>query len=66
MSKDPGNLKRDRPEHRFAGAIGAGLGCAIALGVGKLIGFGSVWLGAVIVGVFTGLGGFLGQKIASK
>jgi hypothetical protein len=66
MTEDPGNLKRHRPKHRFAAAIGGGLGCAIALGVCKLIGFESFWLGLVLVGGCIGLGGFLAQKIATK
>ena len=66
MTEDPGNLKPDRPKHRFPGNIGAGIGCAIGLGVCHLIPFKSFWLGLVVVGACTGLGGFLAQKIASK
>jgi hypothetical protein len=66
MTEDPENLKQDRPKHRSARAIGSGLGCLIGLGVCHLIPFKSLWLGLVIVGACTGLGGFLAQKIASK
>ena len=66
MTEDPENLKRDRPKNRFVGSTGSGIGCAIGLGVCHLIPFKSFWLGLVVVGACTGLGGFLAQKIASK
>lgn len=66
MTEEPGNPKANGPRHRLGGAIGGGLGAAAGLAVGKLIGFESFWLGAVLVAGCTGIGGFLGQKIATK
>ena len=66
MSQDPGNPKANHPKQRLVGAIGAGLGVAAGLTLGKLIGFESFWLGLVLVAGCTGIGVFLAQKIASK
>ena len=66
MTEDPANPKANRSRHRLAGAIGGGLGVAVALSVGKLIGFESFWLGVVLVAGCTGIGVFLAQMIASK
>jgi hypothetical protein len=66
MTENRNTLKPNGLKQRRAGQIGAGLGCAAGLVICRLIPFQSFWLGLVIVGGCTGLGGYLAQKIASK
>ena len=66
MNQEPANSKSKHPRGRLAGAIGAMFGGVAGLGISKLIGFESFWLGLMLVVGGIGMGGFLAQKIASK
>lgn len=66
MTDNKNDPELNGPKLRLAAMIGAVLGFYAGLGIGKLIPFESVWLGAVLAGGCTGIGVFLAQKIAKK
>lgn len=66
MNKDSPDPKPIVLRHPFARAVGGCLGCAVGLGLGKLIGFESFWIGLVIVAGCAGIGVFLAQKVSGE